>query len=201
MRDAGATVTSDVSNIDAAPAVGLREYLLGARPLVGTIAASGLMLLACSWFALGTAPFGGSHDVGGPAAVRMDESAGAGAARDADAHATNRRDRSAIRRSHRVVPAATPDVRRPSEHASHGSTGMGRAPISETATPASGSAEPKTSGVAAAPAQAPVVSVETTLPPPLDQVEVPPLPDPPTLPIAPPALPSAPAINVTVGVP
>ena len=42
---------------------GLREYLSGARLVVVTIAASALMLLACSWFALGTGVFGSSRDV------------------------------------------------------------------------------------------------------------------------------------------
>src|ERR687887_485973 len=89
------------------PSVGLREYLLGARPLVGTIAASSLMLLACSWFALGTSRFGGSDDFGGPAVVHVDDSAGAGAARDTAALSGNGTHGASIGRSHPVNAVAT----------------------------------------------------------------------------------------------
>jgi hypothetical protein len=47
------------------------DYLTGARPVVGTLGASGLMLLACSWFVLGPGDLGKSRDVGVPAPVRI----------------------------------------------------------------------------------------------------------------------------------
>jgi hypothetical protein len=192
---------------DATPSVGLREYLLGARPLVGTIAASGLMLLACSWFALEKGGFGRSDDVSGPAAVHINDSAGAGAARDTGAFAGDGKRPAAIRRSHPVNSVATRETRRRSEHATHGAAATGRPPVSETSTPTSTSPPrtdaSQTSDVATPPAAAPVVSVETTLPPPLDQVEVASLPSPPSLPVTPPALavPPVPPVTVTVGVP
>jgi hypothetical protein len=192
---------------DATPSVGLREYLHGARPLVGTIAASSLMLLACSWFALETGHFGGSQDVGGPDAVQIDDSAGAGSARDAGALARDGRRPASIRSSHPVSSVATRETRRRGGHATHGAAATGRPPVSEQSKPTSTSTSrpdaPQTSDVAAAPAAPPVVSVETTLPPPLDQVEVPSLPSPPSLPVTPPALPvpAVPPTTVSVGVP
>jgi hypothetical protein len=47
-------------------------YLTGARPVVGTLGASGLMLLACSWFVLAPADLGGTRDVGAHPPVRID---------------------------------------------------------------------------------------------------------------------------------
>jgi hypothetical protein len=46
-------------------------YITGARPVVGTLAASGLMLLACSWFVLAPVDLGGTRDIGAPSPVRM----------------------------------------------------------------------------------------------------------------------------------
>ena len=43
------------------------DYLTGARPVVGTLGACGLMLLACSWFVLGPGDLGKSREVGVPA--------------------------------------------------------------------------------------------------------------------------------------
>ena len=47
------------------------EYLNGARPVLGTIGACGLMLLACSWFVLRPGDLGGSRDVGAPTPVHL----------------------------------------------------------------------------------------------------------------------------------
>ncbi len=71
MTDVSVTTAGDVSSLDSAPVVGLREWVLGARPVVGAIAASGLMLLACSWFAFSSGVLGPRHDVGGPDPVRI----------------------------------------------------------------------------------------------------------------------------------
>jgi hypothetical protein len=53
------------------PPVNPTEYLTGARPVVGTLGACGLMLLACSWFVLGPGELGRSRDVGTPAPVHI----------------------------------------------------------------------------------------------------------------------------------
>ncbi len=47
-------------------------YLTGARPVVGTLGACGLMLLACSWFVLAPGHMGTTRDVGAPAPVWVD---------------------------------------------------------------------------------------------------------------------------------
>jgi hypothetical protein len=51
--------------------VTVSDYLTGARPVVGTLGACGLMLLACSWFVLGPGDLGKSRDVGVSAPVRI----------------------------------------------------------------------------------------------------------------------------------
>lgn len=47
-------------------------YLTGARPVVGTLGACGLMLLACSWLALAPGKLGRTREVGAPSPVRID---------------------------------------------------------------------------------------------------------------------------------
>jgi hypothetical protein len=54
----------------------LRGCLTGARPVVGTVGACGLMLLACSWFALGPGDLGRSRDLGTPLPVRIGDVTG-----------------------------------------------------------------------------------------------------------------------------
>jgi hypothetical protein len=47
----------DVSEIDATR-ISMRDWLSGARPVVGCLGAGGLKILACSWFALGVGGLG-----------------------------------------------------------------------------------------------------------------------------------------------
>ena len=47
-------------------------YLTGARPVVGTLGACGLMLLACSWFVLAPGDMGTTRDIGAPAPAWAD---------------------------------------------------------------------------------------------------------------------------------
>lgn len=51
-------------------------YLSGARPIVGTVGACGLMLFACSWFALGAGDLGRNNDVATPAPVHIGYASG-----------------------------------------------------------------------------------------------------------------------------
>jgi hypothetical protein len=174
---------------------GLREYLSGARLLVGTVAASALMLLACSWFALGTGVFGSSRDVGRPDPVRISGStpaqAATGTKSDVAPVGTRRADATAPR-PHRPGGTSPRSVRN-----GNGSTGQseattGPAPVPGQAKPAAPStrSSPATS---APPAQTVVPEVEVTLPAPLDQVQVPSLPP---VPVTPPAVRP---VQVTVG--
>src|SRR5437588_1814349 len=56
---------------DESPALSMRDWLAGARPVAGTVAASALMLLVCGWFALGAGGLGQRHEVGQPSPVRL----------------------------------------------------------------------------------------------------------------------------------
>jgi hypothetical protein len=58
------------------PPVTKSEYLTGARPVVGTVGACGMMVLACSWFVLGPGDLGRSRDVGTPTPVHIGEVTG-----------------------------------------------------------------------------------------------------------------------------
>jgi hypothetical protein len=71
VMDVSVTTAADVSSLDSAPAIGLREWASGARPVVGAIAASSSMLFACSWFAFSSGVLGPRHDVGRPDPVRI----------------------------------------------------------------------------------------------------------------------------------
>ncbi|MFL5946670.1 MAG: hypothetical protein ACJ74C_14705 [Gaiellaceae bacterium] len=53
------------------PRPSVREWLTGARPVVGAAAAASLMLFACSWFALESGALGRSDDVGEPGPVEL----------------------------------------------------------------------------------------------------------------------------------
>jgi hypothetical protein len=157
------------------------------------ITASGLMLLACSWFVLGTGSFGISRDVGGPDPVRID---GATAPRPAASQtpgvtpSADRFDRPG-RDSNRSEPATARSVRHPDEHAPQGAAATGPAPVRSGPAPP---AAPSTNQTVQEPS---LPAVETTLPPPLDQVvQTPPLPSVPALP-----LPEVSTGSVTVGVP
>jgi hypothetical protein len=198
--NAVAPASDDVSSFDAVPSVGLRQYLLGARPVVGAIAASGLMLLACSWFVIEKGGFGTSRDVGGPGSVRIDGStpAGTATARTPDAVTSADQRIDAGRGSNRGEASRAHNVRQASEHAAQGAAATGPAPAQASSKPPSASPSAPSNQTATQPPEQPAVpEIETTLPA-VDQV-LPPLPSPPALPVTPPALP-LPDVSTTVTV-
>ena len=175
---------------------GLRDYLSGARLLGGTIAASALMLLACSWFALGTGVFGSSRDVARPDPVRIGGSTPAQAAtrtKSDVAPVDTRRTDVAAPRAHR--PGATsPRSARKGNESTAQSEATGPAPVPGQAKPAAAAPSTPSSPATSTPPQQTVVPVvEVTLPAPLDQVQVPPLPP---VPVTPPVVPP---VQLTVG--
>jgi translation initiation factor IF-2 len=182
---------------------GLREYLSGARLLVGTIGASALMLLACSWFALGTGVFGSSRDVGRPDPVRIGASTPAQAATAAKsdlAPISTRRVDVGAPRPHRPGVTSPRNVRNGNGNTAQSEAATGRAPVPGEAKPAAAAAAAPaapSSPATPAPPQQTVVVPEVTLPAPLDEVQV---PSPPPVPVTPPAVPPAvPPVQVTVG--
>jgi hypothetical protein len=206
VTDATAALSGDVSRPEPAPSVGLRRWLLGARPVVGMIAASSLMLLACSWFAIGTPGFGTSRDVGKPDPVRMEGSTPLTTATEQSPGVTQTGHRGDPqgRGSNRTEVTTAPNVRHPDEHAPQSATATGPAPGPAPARvgmqpPSVPAPAPETQG-----AQQPALpDVEITPPAPLDQVQTPSLPALPDSPVTPPALP-LPQVStgpVTVGVP
>lgn len=175
----------------------LREYLSGARLLVGTIAASALMLLACSWFALGTGVFGSSRDVGRPDPVRIGGStpaqAATGTKSDVAPAGTRRADGTAPR-PHRPGVTSPRSVRNGNGSTAQSEATTGPAPVPGEAKPAAAApSTPSGPATSTPPPQTVVPEVEVTLPAPLDQVQVPSLP---SVPVTPPAVPPA---QVTVG--
>lgn len=175
---------------------GLREYLSGARLLVGTIAASALMLLACSWFALGTGVFGSSRDVGRPDPVRIGGSTPAQAATGTKPHVapvgTRRADATAPR-PHRPGATSPRSVRNGNGSTAQSEAATGPAPVPGEAKPAAAPPSAPSSPVTSTPPPQTVLPGEVTLPAPLDQVQVPPLP---AVPVTPPAVPP---VQVSVG--
>jgi hypothetical protein len=179
---------------------GFREYLSGARLLVGTVAASALMLLACSWFALEVGVFGSSRDVGRPDPVRIGGStpaqAATGSKPDVAPVATRRAD-AAAPRSHRAGTTSPRSVRKGNESVGQSQATTGPAPVPAEAKPAAAAppaSPPSSPATSTTPPQQTVVpEVDVTLPAPLDQVQV---PAPPPLPVTPPAVPP---VQVSVG--
>lgn len=199
MMDATATRT----DVSGPTTVGFREYLSGARLLVGTIAASALMLLACSWFALGTGVFGASRDVGEPDPVRIGGSTPAQAAtgpRSDVAHVGARPGGAVTPRPHGSRATSPRSVGSVNEGGAQSEAATGPAPVPAGAKPSSSAPPATSSPVASTPPQTVVPEVEVTLPAPLDQVDVPSLPP---LPLTPPSLPpvQVSAGPVTVGIP
>jgi hypothetical protein len=194
--DVTATGT-DVSSL------GFREFLSGARLLVGTIAASALMLLACSWFALGTGVFGSSRDVGRPDPVRIGGStparAATGTKSDVAPVGTRRADASAPR-PHRPGATSLRSVRSGNESTAKSEATTGPAPVPAEAKPAAAApSTPSNPATSTPPQQTVVPEVEVTLPAPLDQVQVPPLPPVPvTAPAVPPVQVSAGPVSVGI---
>jgi hypothetical protein len=176
---------------------GLREYLSGARLLVGTIAASALMLLACSWFAIGTGVFGSSRDVGRPDPVRIGGSTPAQAAtatKSGVAPISTRRVDAGARRANRAGATSPRSVRKGNETTAQSEAAPGPAPVPGAAKPAAAAPSmPSSPATSTPPPQTSVPEIEVTVPAPLDQVQVPSLPP---VPVTPPAVPP---VQVTVG--
>jgi hypothetical protein len=174
---------------------GLRKYLSGARLLVGTIAASALMLLACSWFALGTGVFGSSRDVGRPDPVRIGGSTPAQAAtatKSDVAPISTRRVDAGSRRPNRPGATSPRSVRNGNGSTAQSEAATGPAQVPGEAKPAA--AAPSTPSSPATSTPAPQTFVpEVALPAPLDEVQPRSLPP---VPVTPPAVPP---VQVTVG--
>jgi hypothetical protein len=207
--DASVTTAGDVSSLDSAPAVGLREWVLGARPVVGAIAASSLMVLACSWFAFSSGVLGRRHDVGGADPVRIGgttpQLVGGPTRAAARPGVHGRVDVGARKRSRPA--AASAEVRQrtesgpePGVSAATGpglaSTGAPTAAVSHT-TPA---AAPSDASTSPAPPSVVPDDVTSNLPAPLDDLPSVPLPPPPaTVPDL--SVPAVPAVPTSIGVP
>ena len=210
---ASVTTADDVSSLESPPAVGLREWASGARPVVGALAASSLMLLACSWFAFSSGVIGAGRDVGRPDPVRIGGTTPqlvGGPLRPAAQPAVHGRvDVGARRSSPTGAAASTPDVRQTSESGPEpgapAATGPGPA-STRAATPSVSPASPATasSDATASPAPPPLVPEDVTsnLPAPLDDLPSVPLP-PVTPPVTVPdlSIPTVPTVTTILGVP
>jgi hypothetical protein len=159
----------------------ISEYLSGARPLVGTVGACGLMLLACSWFVLGPGDLGRSHDVGTPAPVLIiGDPTGERAAHAVPAHhgtpSQGARSRDVSAKRSAVARASIAPLSQPSSAPAVAST---QSPSTAPAAP-SPTAPPPTPGMQAAQAAPEPPAVTTPpLPAPLDglpEVTLPPIP-------------------------
>ncbi len=210
MTDVNVTTARDVSSLDSAPVVGLREWVLGARPVVGAIAASGLMLLACSWFAFSSGVLGPRHDVGGPDPVRIGGTTPqlvGGPSRAAARPGVHGRVGVGARKASRPgVAASTSGVRERSESGPEPGVSAATGPGLESTgapTPSASPTSPASTGDAAAsPTPPPVVpdGVTSNLPAPLDDLPSVPLPPPPvTVPDL--SVPAVPAVATSLGVP
>jgi hypothetical protein len=204
---ASVTTADDVSSLDSAPALGLREWVSGARPVVGAIAASSLMLLACSRFVFSSGVLGAGREVGSPDPVRIDGTTplvvGGPAAKRPGAH---RRVDVSARRPARSR-ASTPGVRQRSEFGPEPG-----APAAIGPAPASIPAPTPSASRTTAPGDAPVTyrtpppvvpdDVTSNLPAPLDDlptVSVPPVTPPVTVPDL--HVPVVPTVTTSLGLP
>ena len=203
--DVSVAGADDVSSLDSDLAVGPKEWLSSTRPVVGAIAASSLMLLACSWFALNSDALGPRHDVGAPDPVRIEGVAPQRVGTPATPAAPSGRrapaDVSARRTARGGAAAATPEIRRSSE------PGPASVPRAGTGPLPSSSKLPSTSSAAAtsapaAPTLPPVVpDVTSTLPAPpeVPSVTLPPITAPVTVPSL--SVPAVSTVVTIVGVP
>jgi hypothetical protein len=202
--DASVTTADDVSSLDSVPAVGVREWISGARPVVGAIAASALMLLACSWFALSSGALGLRRDVGRPAPVRIGGTTPqrvGNAASPAPSAVRPGHANGAARRQHRN--GAAPATRHTRQSASGPQPGASATRVPGSSPAPSASHVARTSpAVPTQPPVAPSPPVEVNLPAPLDNPPSVPLP-----PIAPPVsvpdlpIPAVSAVTTILGVP
>jgi hypothetical protein len=207
---ASVTTADDVSSLDSAPAVGLWEWVSGARPVVGAIATSSLMLLACSWFVFSSGVLGAGRDVGSPDPVRIDgttpQVVGGQAAKRPGAH---RRVDVGARRLPARSRASTPGVRQRSEFGPEAGApaATGPAPASipaPTPSPSRTTAPGEAKAPVTSPTPPPVVpdDVTSNLPAPLDDlptVSVPPVTPPVTVPDL--HVPVVPTVTTSLGLP
>ena len=191
----------DVSALDQPTALGFRDWACGARPVLGTIAASALLLLACSWFAIGVGSLGRRHDVGQmtPVQLRPAQTPRSEMRAPAPTRAQGRDPRAEVgSKPHAVQPVRT--------------AGVHQAPGTESApSPARGgdAGEAVPGGVLpatpVAPAEPPApTTITAQLPAPPDELPLPP-PAVPTVVVPPaPTLPPLPDVSTTtaiIGVP
>jgi hypothetical protein len=171
------------------PTIGLRDWIAGVRPVAGTVAASGLLLLACGWFALEAGGLGRHRDVGQPSPVRLQTNPAATTAQASHTpgralHARGDVGRAGTApRAHRVG-GARQDAGAP-------------APARQESTPAPPQPTRASSAPAAQNTSPAPATTTTNLPPPLDEVPttvtVPPTPVTPGVTVPLPQAPSVPA--------
>jgi hypothetical protein len=185
-----------------AGSAGSREWITGARPVVGTFAACSLLLLACSWFVVDGGSFGSHADVGTPNPVHLQGSAPARdvSTRRAGASAAPRSTRAGASAKHgaAVTPArhlgtGAPPVRR------NGPAGSEQGPGRATPQPAQPSAD---STAASSPPPPPVTVPPLPPVPPVPPISLPPIPPvPPLPPVSLPQVPDVPTVTTVIGSP
>src|SRR5438477_2006337 len=180
----------DVSALDESTALGVRDWIWGARTVLGTIAASTLLVVACGLFVIDPGSLGRRHDVGQRPAVQLQPTQLRHERGRAPTHRQSANARvDAARRPH--LPAISGHARTvnvdqtPATESAVTPTPRGDAP-----KPAPGQEPPPLS---AAPAPAPTSPTTTPqLPAPLDEL---PLPSPIPLPtVVVPSMPDVPAL-------
>jgi hypothetical protein len=177
-----------------AGSVGSREWITGARPVVGTFAACSLLLLACSWFVVDGGSFGSHADVGTPNPVHLQGSA---PARDVS---TRRAGASAAPRSTRAGASAKHGAAvTPARH-----LGTGAPPVRRNGAPGRATPQPAqpSADSTAASAPPPPVTVPPLPPvPPVPAISLPPIPPVPPLPQVPVQVPDVPTVTSILGSP
>jgi hypothetical protein len=205
--DASVTTADDVSSLDSAPAIGLRDWVSGARPVVGAIAASSVMLLACSWFAFSSGVLGAGRDVGRSDPVRIGgttpQFVGGPSEPPAQPAAPGRRVDVGRRQPTRAaVAASTPEVRQTSESGPEPGAAAATVPAStRTPTPSRATA-PSDAPASAAPPPVVPEDVTPNLPGPLDDLPAAPLaPVTPPVPVPDLSVPDLSTVTTILGVP
>ena len=168
----------DVSALDESTALGVRDWIWGARTMLGTIAASTLLVVACGLFVIDAGSLGQRHDVGQRPAVQLQPT-----------QLRHEQGRAPIHRQSanaRVDAARRPHLSAISDQAR--TVNVDRTPAAPK--PAPGQEPPHLSAV---PAPAPTSPTTTPqLPAPLDEL---PLPSPTPLPtVVVPSIPDVPAL-------
>lgn len=204
--DASVTAANDVSSLDSTPAIGPREWASGARPVVGAIAASSLMLLACSWFAFSSGVLGSGRDVGRPDPVRIGgttpQFVGGPSEPAAQPAAPGRVDVAGRQPTRAGVAAPTPDLRQTSESGPEPGAAAATAPASTRTPPPSRATAPSDAPASAAPPPVVPENVTSNLPAPLDDLPAVPLPPvTPPVPVPDLSVPALSTVTTILGVP